>query len=128
MAPAYVVAYNATDRPVTIDDEGRVLGGHEWGPVNRAAGPAKAALDAERLVELDKPRGDLPPDVQAAIQAATELDQRATAFGRLTADELRSIADDHELPGDVTGKAELVDVLTARTTIPAPTAGKAKEQ
>lgn len=61
----YKTAFNTTDSPVVIDDEGHVLGGNEWGTVETTDDAVKAALDSGDLVLVD------------ATSDAPDLDNRA---------------------------------------------------
>lgn len=46
--------YNATQQPVVIDPEGRVLGGDETGEADITDPGVAAAIAADRLVIIDK--------------------------------------------------------------------------
>ena len=73
----YVTAYNTTDRPVLIDDEGRTLGGGEWGPVLTTEEPARMALDAGTLVKVAEPKNldDVTPEARSAFERTSELEE-----------------------------------------------------
>ena len=79
----YKTAFNTTDSPVVIDDEGHILGGHEWGTVETTADAVKSGLDSGRLVLVDatSDSGDLDPRARDALQRTEEL----AAGGKQTA-------------------------------------------
>lgn len=67
---AKIPAHNPLTVPVIIDDEGRQLGGGEWGAADPDLEVVTTAVDAGRLILL--PQG-LPKDVDPAIAEAVEV-------------------------------------------------------
>lgn len=65
------VAYNSSDSPIVISDEGHVLGGREWGPVETTEESVKAAVDAKTLI-FQKDAGDEPNSEAKAAQAEVD--------------------------------------------------------
>lgn len=131
MTAAYVPAYNPTDTPVAADDEGRTIGGQQWGTAHRSSTAGKAALDAGRLIELGE-LGDSPSaEVRAAVDQAARLNERHEAFARLDkaalvehyTGESRGGAqlDEGTIPNvETLDVAELRAALAVRTAIPTP--------
>ena len=63
-----IPAFNPTDRPVVIDDEGRQLGGGEWGRVDPDASPVVTALGLGALLVYPDGLGDDPdPEIARAV-------------------------------------------------------------
>lgn len=104
-------AFNTTDQPVTVDAEGRMIGGQEWGSINTTADEAKALLEQGIIVIVDKPGDDA--DVNPEAAAAFDATDRLAELAALPADEVKDqaveagVADD---ASDVT-KAEAVEKL-----------------
>lgn len=100
----YVPAHNVTDSPVVIDFEGRILGGGEWGVVDRTDDHAEAAVDDRRLVlapNLDPKAKDLHPAAVDAVDLAALLEDRRAAVADLPAGKVRALAADASLVDDV---------------------------
>lgn len=79
----YRTVYNTLDRPVGIDDDGRTIGGGEYGTVlttGKAGEQADAAIDRGDLVVVERPAGDGPvnPDALAAFDATDALNAADT--------------------------------------------------
>lgn len=72
---AYRLAYNTSDSPLLIDDEGHVLGGREWGAVNDKLDQARDAVRAGTLRFVDELGEDADPAATAAMDRVTELNQ-----------------------------------------------------
>lgn len=85
----YRTAYNTTDRPVVIDDDGRIAAGGEWTPVLASHDLVRAAVDRGDLVFVDDPGGDEKghPDAVAAFAAVEALNAAAGP------EELAEVAD-----------------------------------
>lgn len=88
----YITAFNTTDRPVVIDDEGRTLGGQSWGPVLTTADQVKEALAAGALVKVtaDASAEDLSPDAKTAIEATEQLETARKS----SPEEIAKVADE----------------------------------
>jgi hypothetical protein len=122
------VAYNASDGPVVIDEEGRILGGGEWGVVDNTEGPAKQAAEAGDLhifPDLDEGPGQNPAAIDA-IRRASGIRERQGAFAALEKKDLDKTAAEAEIPGrEEMDKDRLVSALAFRTTINTPEPKKA---
>lgn len=70
----YQTAYNSTDRPIVIDDDGRQLAGHEFGPVDVDQVTVKEGIASEAVILQD----------DKALSAASSSDQAKEA-AQLTA-------------------------------------------
>jgi hypothetical protein len=96
-----VVAHNPTDAPVAIDEEGRTLGGGDWGVADAHSGPVKAAAEEERLhifPSLEEGPGQNPA-AEEAIRKAAEIRERHAAFEALEKKDLAAMAAEAEIPG-----------------------------
>ena len=73
----YRTVYNTLDRPVALDDDGRTIGGGEYGSAlttGKAGEVADAAIDRGDLVVVTRPKGDdLNDDARAAFDATDAL-------------------------------------------------------
>lgn len=84
----FVTAYNRTETPAIIDDNGRVLGGFEWGPVGVAQQRAQDAVNRGALVIVDVDAPNLSSaEANAASDATAALEERAQAFDALDQDD-----------------------------------------
>jgi hypothetical protein len=95
MGTRYRTVYNVTDRPVPIDDDGRIAAGGEWTPVLASHPLVRSAVDLGVLVFVTPPdtTGD---DVRkalnpAALAAFDEVERLNTADGP---EELAELADE----------------------------------
>lgn len=86
----YVTAYNPTDRPVVIDDEGRTVAGRSWAPVIRQAEEVRGAYERGDLVTVSRPADDDELDPQA-VEAFDATDELNEADGP---EELAEVAED----------------------------------
>ena len=64
-------AYNTTDGPVVVTDEGHMIGGREHGKVDPELDVVKAAVESGSLILADARRHPEPADV--AVDAELEL-------------------------------------------------------
>lgn len=115
-----VTVFNTTDRPVMLDDEGREVGGHDWGTADTTQQPAKDALGSGSIVKADIPSGgDVNPLAREAADRTARLTDRLAAFGGLGSDELDALGATAGLSGDLT-KTELVRALAFREDVGVP--------
>lgn len=105
----YAVAHNVTDRPVVIDDEGRVLGGGEWGALDTTDETAKAALEAGYVV-TPTVAGGVARDVELAVELVDQLEERRAQVATFDLRQLRVLARANGLDADDT-PAEPIDEL-----------------
>lgn len=79
------LAYNSTDVPLVVDDEGRAIGGRSWGVVHTTEALARRSVLAGQLVVLDDAdyRDADNPDVVTALQVLDERRQRHAAAQKL---------------------------------------------
>jgi len=121
----YVTAYNTTPGPITVDGEGRVVHGGDYGTVDTTFEQVREALDAGRLVQTELPEGSEASEAAKAAVARTE-----TITGR--ADELANVHDKDVLAaaaaeagvvgaGDLS-ISDLRAALAVRTDVPVPAA------
>jgi len=88
----YRTVYNPLDVPVAIDDDGRTLGGREYGTVLVTGKPGEAAADAiERgsLVVVERPAAD----VEVGVDAREAFDATDALNAADTPEELAEVAD-----------------------------------
>lgn len=95
-------AFNGSDSPVVVDDEGHQIGGGEWGTADSTHDGVKAAVDLGTLVwvDVDPEAEGVNPDAKAAGARTTDLKERTDKFGELDADELHKVARKAALLGD----------------------------
>lgn len=84
----YRTAYNTLDRPVVVDDDGRVAAGGEWSPVLASHELVKAAVERGDLVFVDEPTGGAEGQAGEAFAATTALNDADTP------EELATVAED----------------------------------
>lgn len=92
---SFVPAQNVTAGPIVIDDEGRTLGGGEWGPVDRHDPHAQQAIGDARIAihpDLDPDAADLDAAAVDAYDAAQVLEERRVHLTNLDVDQLRTLA------------------------------------
>lgn len=128
----YATAKNTSAAPLVIDEDGRTIGGGEWGTVDTTSTTVRAAVDAGSIVvRRDLDSGDVPDDADPALRAAVEttatIRGRAETFAALDRDTLEELALDAGLLAgepDPTrpppAKTALVATL-ARSTVDTPT-------
>ncbi len=123
----YLAALNVSDSPVVVDDEGRMLGGGDWGPVRRNE-QVRVAADAGDLHLFPGGVADEPgqnPEAVRAAKRAAELTERSAAFANLDREQLGGMAGDAgvlpEGVEDLPDKDHLVERL-ALSSAEVPTA------
>lgn len=90
----YKTAYNTTDSPVVVDEEGRVLGGREWGTVDDTFEGVKRGAAEGRLHVFHQRFDEGPgqnPDAIAAQQRTAELEERRKVVAELPAERVREL-------------------------------------
>lgn len=119
-------AFNTTDRPLVVDDEGRVVPGLDWGTVSTTNDRVTSLLDQGLLVLVDEPKGGVDADSPAAdafdrTRAVASLRKQ---WGALSVDRLRDAAVDLGVvdaeTADDSDKQTLVDALANRTDLSVP--------
>lgn len=82
----YVPGRNMTDGPVVIDEDGRTLGGSEWGVIDRFDPVAVDAVGSSRVrifPDLDD-AGQLNDDARAALEDAADAEARRARVAGLS--------------------------------------------
>lgn len=115
----YSTAFNRTESPIVVDEDGRTIGGGEWGTVDTTAELVKANQAAGWLIvfpELEAVE-DTAREAREAIEQTASIRERAEAFGSLETEELEAIARDAGTdPGD-RHKRDLVHYLSYRSDL-----------
>lgn len=94
--------FNVTDSPIIVADNGRQIGGREWGPVDTTADVVKEQLEAGNIVLVERPTdGEIDPRAQAAFDATDEMARLAGAPKAELAEQVED--------GDGMSKDELVE-------------------
>lgn len=130
------LAYNTTDSPLLVDDQGFVIGGRSWGVVDTSDPIGKAELAAGRVVLADEDSVG-SSDRQDAKDAVAHLTQRREALSsarEMSKQELAEQLSDEQLASMPAGsdglpsKDALVDAVAASPseddTTPKPRSGK----
>lgn len=90
----FVPAQNVSDSQVVVDDEGRTLGGGEWGAVDRHDEIAQVAIGDSRIAIFpdltDAP--DLDPAARDALAETAVLEARRIKLANLDGDQLAALA------------------------------------
>lgn len=116
------LAYNTTDSPVLVDEQGYLIGGRSWGAVDTTDPIGSAELDAGRIVLADEDAVGGASDNADAQAAIANLEDRRARFEEaksLSKDELIDQLDDDTLARLETGgdgkpaKDDLVDAVAA---------------
>lgn len=92
---SYVPAQNVTGGPLVVDVDGRILGGGEWGAIDRHDPVAQEAVGDSRLAihpDLDE-NGDIDEAASAAASDARKLEARRLEYANLDADRLAVLAE-----------------------------------
>lgn len=124
----YRSAYNATDRPVVVDDEGHIIAGGEWGVADAASEASRSAEGRNELVYLadDDLADGADSGARASLERARLLEGRFEAFSAVDKDELlelgrtNGLVDDEEA-GGVPHKRDLAARLAEATHVDTPT-------
>lgn len=76
----FVTAFNSTDRPAVVSDEGHILGGREYGTVDSKQALVKRHIDLGVLAVIDDPGDELDgmaKEPKAAIKATRDANGEA---------------------------------------------------
>ena len=135
----YRTAFNPTDSPQPSSDNGKTIGGGEWGTVDTTDASVQASIDSGALLYVEVP-DDLNDGVNR-VPAATDvlvesarLEERRAEAGELSKEELVVIAIENGLLGkndEAPNRAELEAQLIASDvslSAPAKTATQSKAQ
>jgi hypothetical protein len=125
----YVTAFNSTSDPITVDGEGRVVHGGDYGTVDTTFDEVRALLDSGALVQVEVPEGDSDVNPQAAEAAARtgEIAGRAEELGGVDKDVLQQAALDAGVPdAEELDVAALRAALAVRTDVPIPAKPQAR--
>lgn len=89
----YRLGYNTTDSPLVVDEEGRVIGGHDWGAVQMGDQLADSLLEERTLVLVDVDLTEVSNErAVAAASFVDMLNERAAATKTLPKTRLRTAA------------------------------------
>lgn len=128
----YRTAYNPTASPVVVDDEGRIIGGREWGTYDTTEQAAKDALGRRDLIATDDPEGepaaDSNPTAMAAIQRTANIRERGEEVKGLDREVLEQVATEHRLVANASDAriGDLREVVTEHPEVPVPDAPTSK--
>lgn len=117
MPPTYVTAYNPTDGPVTVDDLGRSIGGHSWGPARRSNHLDYLANTGSLVVVTQLDEHSAGDDARLAARTVDELNAAADKWANVDLAAIRQAAADNlkldtdPLDADGYDRAQLVDLL-----------------
>jgi hypothetical protein len=126
----YVTVFNDSDSPVVVSDDGRVVGGGDWGTAFTTDQAVKDAFDADQLVKVEAPDGDmsgLNPNAVAALEQTARFNDRRDAVKEWDKAQLVEFAADNALAATVddVGVADLRRLITeSPAKLPAPAAAK----
>ena len=122
----YKTAYNTTDTPLVVDDDGRVLPARSFGTVQSTAEQVKSAVERGEVVFHDRPSKNvaISPEAKAAFDETDRVADRAAKFDGFERDALAVLAG---AEGDTPTKAALVHSL-ALGDEDVPTKAEAKQQ
>ena len=124
----YRTGYNPTVSPVVVDDEGRTIGGREWGTYESTEDAAQQAIDRRDLIpikDLD-PTAETPPGVNPRALQAFEhtkvVRERKEKAAKVDKDALRQVAEDNDLiaPGQEPTATALREVLAEHPEVVIP--------
>lgn len=128
----YKTVYNASDAALTVDEEGRVIGGREWGTVNTTDSVSKGHLDNGTLVVVEKPESDegQNPDAVSAFARTAEIEDRADKVADLDKDSLRETAEKAGLlpEGSKVGVRALREQVAENTNVNVPSKSTTKKE
>lgn len=114
---SFVTVFNTSDRPITVDSEGREVGGREWGTADSTFAGVKGAFDVGTLIKAVIPAGgDVNPLARAADDRTQRLAGRHAALTGLDPKALDAARQQAELGEDLT-KTELVRALSHREDV-----------
>jgi hypothetical protein len=93
--------FNAGDSPVVVSDDGRTIGGGEWGSAQSTDDTVKAAIAAGRLVTVDAPDadGDLNPVARESLDRTAKFVDRAEQLTSWDKSQLERFARNNSLIG-----------------------------
>lgn len=122
-------AYNPTDGPMVVDEEGRVIGGRDWGTVNTTDPVAKVLLDDDSILLVDR-SDDMNPDATAAFDRTDEVAKRHETVKGLDKDSLLEVAADAGIieEGDKVGVADLREAVAGDTSVQLPSKSNRKRE
>jgi hypothetical protein len=128
----YVTVFNDSDSPVVVSDDGRVVGGGDWGTALTTDRSVKDALDADQLVKVEAPDGDtsgMNPNAVTALEQTARFNERRDQVAEWDKAALTKFAADNALAATVddVGVADLRRLITESSVkLPAPAAAEKK--
>jgi hypothetical protein len=129
----FVTVYNTTSAPITVDPEGRQIGGNDWGTVNTTQELVKPYLAPNgdgSLVQVEVPTSNAHPDAVAAAERTEAVSARSESLQAVGKDVLAAAAKDAGVPdAEDLSKPDLVHALANRpdVEIPEPAADEEPE-
>ncbi len=122
------LAYNTTDSALLADEQGYLVGGRSWGPVDTSDPVAKGELAAGRLVLADEAQvaASDRADAKAAVQALADRRSRLEQARAMDKSELAEALPDEVLAAMPVGgdglpaKSELVEAVAAAPELDEP--------
>lgn len=120
----YRTGYNPTDTPVVVDDEGRTIGGREWGTYQTTEDAAQAALSDGRLLEVEVPdEAGVNPLATAAHERTQVVQDRVEQVKPMDKPTLRDAAIESDLidPSEHPHVSDLREVVAEHVEVPVPT-------
>lgn len=116
----YATAWNPGVSPVVVDDEGRTIGGSEWGTVETTSDAVKTLLAVEALMLVDEPKSgaDVNPALSDALARTAERKAAADALRGEEKPDLVALAEEHAPSLADAHKGDIVDGLAARGVAP----------
>lgn len=121
----YVTAFNSTSDPITVDGEGRVVHGGDYGTVETTFDDVRDALaPGGGLVQIELPEdGDVSPRAARAVARTAEISSRADELAGIDKGTLAAAAAEAGVPAaDELDVDALRAALAVRTDVPIPAA------
>lgn len=126
----YRTGYNPTTSPVVVDDEGRTIGGRDWGTYDSTERAANDALDRRDLIAVrdPDPSTEMPPGVNPRALRAFErtkvVRERKEKAAKVDKDKIRETVEDAGLiaPGSDPTVGAMREVLAEHPEVIIPDA------
>lgn len=117
----YVTAFNTSSTPVTVDAEGRQIGGKDWGTAETTDDLARELIDSKVLVVHENIPDDGHPDAVAARDRTRQIAARVEQFAAIDKPDLAALAGEVGVEGaEDAHKPHLAHALASRLDVPVP--------